>query len=1177
MALPPSRPPNTPGLPYTQAVQGSQQALGQQVLSMANVLRASGGVTLDSLRMMRETLAESNRKVSGELRVMGELKREIKASQQLANAPAQGSFASGMQSVGQSVLGNAKGLLTQGASAALAGHGIGGLYSGYNDAKQNTLFSDQMSRQVGEYNRSLEQMYKGSMQAANAVGILERQMLQMGAVYSQAAGRVSDLTTRIQQQQSLGYAFGVDGSVTNQFASTLARNGRAQGQNQASIGQTLANTYVAGGMQGRAAEMMQDLAGLNQQQSAMLGRGADLQTTSGLYTMLNQYGTATDNGQFRGNNAARLASQLSSGISNPGGPGGDMMTYMALSDGAKKPLTYGEYLMKKEEGATPESFGKVMASADKLYGDDEMGLMQLKTQLNLPSLHVAKELRAAYKQFGGGLGNDKVAGFMKEAGVGNVDFSTYGIMGQLANGDLDGARGAAKQVGLDLKGNSGIELAQDLARQSAAKGGPLLGEHEQQQVNRNALDNANELAALPFLKIADEMNKLDTALTNAGGAAGKFAEALTASTLLDLLAGRGGGLPGLPGGGGLLSGAGRAAGTAGGWLARGAGAVGGVITAPATLTLAAVAAMTAGVAAYVTEDSRMWHNSEYMQNEKYINDYFAQHPDADYMNFQGRTVPNPRRQYIGGQSTNGKKSVLQPSNTMSGGTATMPLYGINTGSTVKADAPTAVDLGKVAPPYEGGGGGGKVLKMPTPVDRNKVASPYDGGGGGGKGMYGRPTITAAGIDKVLKDAGSPAAGMGKQFYDQGVQQGIDPAYLLAFFKEESQYGTARDAKGNLGSSTANKNIGNIEYSGKPGEQRGTGGRFAAYENWGDSAKAWYGLMNSDTYRGKSTSEVVGIYAPSGDGANKPNLYSQHVEDNVARWQRMYPSGSQSQTGPVATQGGAYSPVAGMTWDHLLNGKTSDGRSMVSTSYGDSQWGGSSGSVHYGTDFRVADATLIQPVDGVVVGVRQTTTSGNVLEIEDEHGSTHVFCHLKTINVKKGQRVRGGQVVGVTGGDPKDKTSSGTMSSGKHLHYTVMRKGTRGQNWSAQNTLNPAAYLKENYGLGGAAPMGGGGASMPTSGSSVPQGQPRTAMGNGTTIPQEWRTGSGEAGPATSGGNSTASSRPSGPVRVTGTLRILKDGTAMIDGYMGVSGEGTHGYLCQLIHQPTLWYAASACP
>src|SRR5437588_5412048 len=61
-------------------------------------------------------------------------------------------------------------------------------------------------------------------------------------------------------------------------------------------------------------------------------------------------------------------------------------------------------------------------------------------------------------------------------------------------------------------------------------------------------------------------------------------------------------------------------------------------------------------------------------------------------------------------------------------------------------------------------------------------------------VMGPPTISAALITRVLEASHSPAMGKGKALYDLGVKYGIDPVYALAFFWQESHFGTTGEAR-----------------------------------------------------------------------------------------------------------------------------------------------------------------------------------------------------------------------------------------------------------------------------------------------------------------------------------------------------------------------------------------------
>lgn len=144
-----------------------------------------------------------------------------------------------------------------------------------------------------------------------------------------------------------------------------------------------------------------------------------------------------------------------------------------------------------------------------------------------------------------------------------------------------------------------------------------------------------------------------------------------------------------------------------------------------------------------------------------------------------------------------------------------------------------------------------------------------------------PSISAARIDQILADSGSPAAGTGQIFYDLGVQYGIDPAYALAFFYHESGLGTAcpQWAGCKPGGETTH-NIGNIICTGTTSCY----GRFRDYPSWAEGIEDWYALIDREYVgdRGMVTiDEVIPVYAPSFE--NDVGGYQNVVASTVASW------------------------------------------------------------------------------------------------------------------------------------------------------------------------------------------------------------------------------------------------------------------------------------------------------
>ena len=152
--------------------------------------------------------------------------------------------------------------------------------------------------------------------------------------------------------------------------------------------------------------------------------------------------------------------------------------------------------------------------------------------------------------------------------------------------------------------------------------------------------------------------------------------------------------------------------------------------------------------------------------------------------------------------------------------------------------------------------------LPAPIHAN------------GFDLLGKPSISAALIDRVLSDYGSPMAGQGKDLYRLGLKYGIDPAFALAFFVHESATGTRGEA-------VITHSLGNIRaVAGAPSRN---GYRY--YDTWLEGAEHWYRLIK-DLYIGQwklsTVASIIPVYAPSGD-SNDPTAYIDDVQQLVSAW------------------------------------------------------------------------------------------------------------------------------------------------------------------------------------------------------------------------------------------------------------------------------------------------------
>ncbi|KXH81984.1 peptidoglycan DD-metalloendopeptidase family protein [Sporosarcina sp. HYO08] len=107
--------------------------------------------------------------------------------------------------------------------------------------------------------------------------------------------------------------------------------------------------------------------------------------------------------------------------------------------------------------------------------------------------------------------------------------------------------------------------------------------------------------------------------------------------------------------------------------------------------------------------------------------------------------------------------------------------------------------------------------------------------------------------------------------------------------------------------------------------------------------------------------------------------------------------------------------------------------------------------HWGIDYgNHADNTIVASASGTVrIAVNSTTGFGKYIIITHINGWETVYAHLASINVKVGQKVSQGQLIGVKG-------TTGN-STGIHLHFEI----SRGQ-WSNSYKyhVDPALYIDD---------------------------------------------------------------------------------------------------------------------
>ncbi|MCB0747777.1 MAG: M23 family metallopeptidase [Ignavibacteriales bacterium] len=100
-------------------------------------------------------------------------------------------------------------------------------------------------------------------------------------------------------------------------------------------------------------------------------------------------------------------------------------------------------------------------------------------------------------------------------------------------------------------------------------------------------------------------------------------------------------------------------------------------------------------------------------------------------------------------------------------------------------------------------------------------------------------------------------------------------------------------------------------------------------------------------------------------------------------------------------------------------------------------------MHTGVDIVVDTGTDVSaPGDAKVIFAGRKGGYGNVVELDHGFGYQTLYAHLSAIKVKNGQKVKRGDLLGLSG-------SSGELATGPHLHYELSHNGIN---------LNPENFI-----------------------------------------------------------------------------------------------------------------------
>lgn len=141
-------------------------------------------------------------------------------------------------------------------------------------------------------------------------------------------------------------------------------------------------------------------------------------------------------------------------------------------------------------------------------------------------------------------------------------------------------------------------------------------------------------------------------------------------------------------------------------------------------------------------------------------------------------------------------------------------------------------------------------------------------------------------------------------------------------------------------------------------------------------------------------------------------------------------------------------------------------------YQSSAYGESRGYVHhYAVDLAVGEGTPVRAVaNGKVIQVRSGSCGGLVIQIQHYYRGTDyvsLYMHLLSGNVSNKQDVKAGQVIGYSGGGPREIAKYGdSCTTGAHLHFSMATGASAIQSSSRKDTtFDPVRFFPAMKGIG----------------------------------------------------------------------------------------------------------------
>ncbi len=288
---------------------------------------------------------------------------------------------------------------------------------------------------------------------------------------------------------------------------------------------------------------------------------------------------------------------------------------------------------------------------------------------------------------------------------------------------------------------------------------------------------------------------------------------------------------------------------------------------------------------------------------------------------------------------------------------------------------------------------------------------------GGYNPLGPVSISRPVFQKFLQEMNSPARAEADAMYSACIQQGCDPAVMVAFFEHESN-------GGNNGVAAITHSIGNIRCSAGYNCYTTEGnGSFRQYESWTAGAQDWAKLlqMYKNDWKLISLEEIIPRYAPQADH-NDETAYIAAVK---ARVDDLRLREVQTQAAQPATKANA-DPLSDMP----LGSPVYEDDWVITQGYSAKH-----PEIDIARPANLALGTNIHTtIGGVVTVVRDDPLYGNRVFVSNGQFTVH-FNHLQTnLPLLSGQTVKRGDVIGLMGNSGK--------STGPHLDYEIFQQDSR---------------------------------------------------------------------------------------------------------------------------------------